>query len=164
MTLGELARLFNAEKNLGARLHVITMRRYERAMWFDQTGFAWVPPSPNLRKLEQAVLYPGVGMIEAANVSVGRGTDAPFELDGRAMDRRQGHCRPYERSRRIAGVRFEAATFTPREWVYPANDAKARIVLTESETGWTVAARRRADGGALAPSTAAGSRSTARSA
>ena len=59
MTMGELARLFNAEKKLGAELHVVTMRRYQRTMWFDQTGFAWVPPSPNLRKLEQAVLYPG---------------------------------------------------------------------------------------------------------
>ena len=82
MTIGELARLFNAEKNIGAKLHVITMRRYQRSMWFDQTGFAWVAPSPNLRKLEQAVLYPGVGMAEAANISVGRGTDSPFELVG----------------------------------------------------------------------------------
>ena len=131
MTLGELARLFNAEKSLGARLHVITMRRYERAMWFDQTGFAWVPPSPNLRKLEQAVLYPGVGMIEAANVSVGRGTDAPFELvgapwiDGKALA-------DHLNARRIAGVRFEAATFTPREWVYPGQSCGGvRIILTD---------------------------------
>jgi uncharacterized protein YbbC (DUF1343 family) len=131
MTLGELARLFNAEKTIGVRLHVVTMRRYERAMWFDQTGFAWVPPSPNLRKLEQAVLYPGVGMIEAANVSVGRGTDTPFELmgapwiDGKVLaDHLNG--------RRIAGVRFEAATFTPREWVYPGQRCEGvRIVLTD---------------------------------
>src|SRR5258708_37661514 len=82
MTLAELARLFNAEKQLGARLHVITMRRYQRAMWFDQTGFAWVPPSPNLRKLEQAILYPGVGMLQAANVSAGRRTDPPCRAVG----------------------------------------------------------------------------------
>lgn len=131
MTLGELARLFNAEKKLGARLHVVTMRRYERTMWFDQTGFAWVPPSPNLRRLEQAVLYPGVGMIEAANVSVGRGTDQPFELvgapwiDGKALAERLN-------GRRIAGVRFEAATFTPREWVYPGQSCGGvRIILTD---------------------------------
>ena len=100
-------------------------------MWFDQTGFAWVPPSPNLRKLEQAVLYPGVGMVEAANVSVGRGTDTPFELmgapwiDGKVLaDHLNG--------RRIAGVRFEAATFTPREWVYPGQRCEGvRIVLTD---------------------------------
>jgi uncharacterized protein YbbC (DUF1343 family) len=133
MTLGELARLFNVEKTIGVRLHVITMRRYQRTMWFDQTGFAWVPPSPNLRKLEQAVLYPGVGMIEAANVSVGRGTDSPFELvgapwiDGKALaDHLNG--------RGIAGVRFEAATFTPREWVYPGQQCGGvRIVLTDRD-------------------------------
>ena len=100
-------------------------------MWFDQTGFAWVPPSPNLRHLGQAVLYPGVGMIEAANVSVGRGTDAPFELvgapwiDGKALA-------AYLNARAIAGVRFEAATFTPREWVYPGQSCGGiRIVLTD---------------------------------
>ena len=112
MTLGELARLFNAEKNIGVRLHVVTMRRYERTMWFDQTGFAWVPPSPNLRKLEQAVLYPAVGMIEAANVSVGRGTDSPFELvgapwiDGRAL-------REALEAERLPGVRFRDVSFRP---------------------------------------------------
>jgi len=124
MTIGELARLFNAEKNLGAKLHVITMRRYQRSMWFDQTGFTWLAPSPNLRKLEQAVLYPGVGMAEAANISVGRGTDSPFELvgapwiDGKALADQLN-------ARRIPGVRIEPATFTPREWVYPARAAAA---------------------------------------
>ncbi|MBP6770917.1 MAG: DUF1343 domain-containing protein [Reyranella sp.] len=131
MTLGELARLFNAEKKLGTKLHVVTMRRYDRAMWFDQTGFPWVPPSPNLRKLDQAVLYPGVGMIEGANVSVGRGTDQPFELmgapwiDGKALaDHMNG--------RKLAGVRFEAATFTPREWAFAGQKCEGvRITLTD---------------------------------
>lgn len=117
MTIGELARLFNAEKSLGARLHVIGMRRYTRAMWFDQTGFAWVAPSPNLRRLEQAILYPGVGMIEGANVSVGRGTQTPFEvvgapwIDGKALAGALS-------ARGLAGVRFEAVTFTPSESAY----------------------------------------------
>lgn len=117
MTIGELARLFNEEKKLGAKLHVVKMRHYDRASWFDQTGFAWVAPSPNLRRLEQAVLYPGVAMVEAANVSVGRGTDTPFELmgapwiDGKALAQYLG-------GRAIAGVRFEAVTFTPREWAF----------------------------------------------
>jgi uncharacterized protein YbbC (DUF1343 family) len=131
MTLGELARLFNAEKNLGAKLHVVGMRRYQRSMWFDQTGFQWVPPSPNLRKLEQAVLYPAVGMAEAANISVGRGTDSPFELvgapwiDGKALADQLN-------ARRIPGVRIEAATFTPREWVYPGQSCGGiRITLTD---------------------------------
>ena len=131
MTLGELARLFNAEKKLGTKLHIVAMRRYDRAMWFDQTGFAWVPPSPNLRKLDQAVLYPGVGMIEGANVSVGRGTDQPFELmgapwiDGKALaDHMNG--------RKLAGVRFEAATFMPREWAFAGQKCEGvRITLTD---------------------------------
>ncbi|OFW97744.1 MAG: serine hydrolase [Alphaproteobacteria bacterium RIFCSPHIGHO2_12_FULL_66_14] len=130
MTIGELARLFNAEKKLGARLHVVGMRYYDRASWFDQTGFTWVPPSPNLRRLEQAVLYPGVAMVEGANVSVGRGTDAPFELlgapwvDGKALAQ-------HLNARGIAGVRFEAATFTPSEAIFAGQQCNGvRILLT----------------------------------
>lgn len=112
MTLGELARLFNAENRIGARLDVVKMKGYRRGEWYDQTGRAWVAPSPNLRSLTAATLYPGVGMIEGANVSVGRGTATPFELvgapwiDGRALAGRLA-------ARGIAGVRFEAAQFTP---------------------------------------------------
>ncbi|HEX9523143.1 MAG TPA: exo-beta-N-acetylmuramidase NamZ domain-containing protein, partial [Reyranella sp.] len=131
MTIGELARLFNAEKNLGARLHVVTMRRYGRAMWFDQTGFGWVAPSPNLRRLEQAILYPGVGMIEGANVSVGRGTATPFEvvgapwIDGTALANQLS-------ARGLAGVRFEAATFTPSESAYAGKTCGGiRLTITD---------------------------------
>lgn len=131
MTIGELARLFNAEKKLGAKLHVVTMRRYQRAMWFDQTGFAWVPPSPNLRKLDQAVLYPGVGMIEGANVSVGRGTDHPFELMGAPWIHGKALA-DHMNARQIAGVRFEATTFTPREWAFAGQKCEGlRITLTD---------------------------------
>jgi len=133
MTIGELARLFNEEKKLGAKLHVIKMRHYDRASWFDQTGFAWVAPSPNLRRLEQAVLYPGVAMVEAANVSVGRGTDTPFEvmgapwIDGNALAQYLG-------GRAIAGVRFEAVTFTPREWTFAGQPCQGvRIHLTDRD-------------------------------
>ncbi|MDP1960861.1 MAG: DUF1343 domain-containing protein, partial [Reyranella sp.] len=131
MTIGELARLFNEEKKLGAKLHVVKMRHYDRASWFDQTGFAWVAPSPNLRRLEQVVLYPGVAMVEAANVSVGRGTDTPFEvmgapwIDGKALAQYLG-------GRAIAGVRFEAVTFTPREWAFAGQPCQGvRIHLTD---------------------------------
>lgn len=131
MTIGELARLFNAEKKIGARLHIVGMRYYDRASWFDQTGFTWVPPSPNLRRLEQAVLYPGVAMVEGANVSVGRGTETPFELlgapwiDGKALGQYLG-------SRGIAGVRFEAATFTPSEAIFAGQQCNGvRIRLTD---------------------------------
>ncbi|HEY1242870.1 MAG TPA: exo-beta-N-acetylmuramidase NamZ domain-containing protein [Bryobacteraceae bacterium] len=80
MTMGELARLFNAENKIGADLTVISMRDWRRGDWFDSTGLAWVNPSPNMRSLNAATLYPGLAMLEASkNYSVGRGSDAPFE-------------------------------------------------------------------------------------
>jgi len=82
LTLGELARLFNAERGIGADLAVVAARGWRRTTWFDQTGLAWVNPSPNIRNLYQAALYPGIGAIEGANLSVGRGTDTPFEQIG----------------------------------------------------------------------------------
>jgi uncharacterized protein YbbC (DUF1343 family) len=82
MTVGELAQLFNVEKKIGVKLHVILMRGYQRTEWYDDTGLPWIAPSPNLRTLEQATLYPGVAIVEGANVSVGRGTRSPFEVIG----------------------------------------------------------------------------------
>ena len=82
MTLGELAQLFNAENAIGADLVVVPMKHWTRGQWFDDTGLPWINPSPNMRNLNQAALYPGIGAIEYANVSVGRGTDAPFEQIG----------------------------------------------------------------------------------
>ena len=82
MTMGELAKMFNAERNINAKLTVVPMDGWQRGDWFDSTGLAWVNPSPNLRSLTEAALYPGVALIEGTNVSVGRGTDTPFELVG----------------------------------------------------------------------------------
>ncbi len=82
MTMGELAEMFNGEEHLGANLHVIKMQGWERTDWLDETGQQWMNPSPNLRSLTETILYPGVGMVEGANISVGRGTDTPFELLG----------------------------------------------------------------------------------
>ncbi len=79
MTAGELARMFNAEKKFGTDLTVIPVQGWERRMYMDQTGLPWRNPSPNMRSLTQAILYPAVGMVEYCNLSVGRGTDAPFE-------------------------------------------------------------------------------------
>ena len=79
MTVGELARLFNAEKNYGADLAVIQCEAWRRNMWFDETGLPWTNPSPNMRSLPGAMLYPGIGLHETA-LCVGRGTDKPFEL------------------------------------------------------------------------------------
>jgi uncharacterized protein YbbC (DUF1343 family)/CubicO group peptidase (beta-lactamase class C family) len=114
MTVGELAQMFNGEEQLGADLHVIKMKGWHRQDWYDETGLAWINPSPNLRNLTEAALYPGVGMIEGANVSVGRGTDTPFEvvgapwIDGRALA-------AYLNGRMIQGVRFLPIDFTPLE-------------------------------------------------
>jgi uncharacterized protein YbbC (DUF1343 family) len=112
MTLGELGRYFNARRRLGAKLTVVTLRGWRRAMWFDETGLPWANPSPNIRTPIQAILYPAIGLLEATNLSVGRGTDAPFErfgapwLDGIAVARDLN-------GRGLAGVRFAPATFTP---------------------------------------------------
>jgi uncharacterized protein YbbC (DUF1343 family) len=82
MTLGELARYFNGEYKLRAPLSVIAMTGWQRGDWFDATGLTWTNPSPNLRSLREAILYPALGLIETTNISVGRGTDTPFEYVG----------------------------------------------------------------------------------
>ncbi len=112
MTLGELAEMFNAEYGIGAALTVIPMRAYRRGLWYDETGLEWVNPSPNLRSLAETTLYPGVALIEGANISVGRGTDAPFELVGAPWIDGQALAR-YLSDRGIPGLRFAAADFTP---------------------------------------------------
>lgn len=117
MTMGELARYFNTAKHLDAHLTVVQMRGWKRSDWFDATGQLWIDPSPNLRSLRQAVLYPGIGILERTNLSVGRGTDTPFEwigapwLDGRA-------AAAYLNARNIPGVRFIPVQFTPGQ-TYP---------------------------------------------
>jgi uncharacterized protein YbbC (DUF1343 family) len=91
MTVGELAVLLNADDHLGVALSVVTMRGWRRGAYGDETGLQWVNPSPNLRTVDEAILYPGVGLLESTNLSVGRGTDAPFErlgapwIDGSAL-------------------------------------------------------------------------------
>ena len=117
MTAGELAQLFNREKAIGAKLHVVSMQGYRREAWFDQTGLRWVNPSPNLRSLTEAILYPGVGMIESANVSVGRGTATPFEIIGAPWIAGDRLAR-YLTGRHLPGIAFEAVTFTPGERPY----------------------------------------------
>lgn len=112
LTLGELARLFNAEKSIGADLEVVPMRGWRRSAWFDETEIAWVDPSPNLRSVTQALLYPGVGAIEQTNVSVGRGTDTPFERLGAPWIDAVELARAVN-ARGIAGVRVYPVSFTP---------------------------------------------------
>jgi uncharacterized protein YbbC (DUF1343 family)/CubicO group peptidase (beta-lactamase class C family) len=112
MTLGELAKMFNTELHIGARLEVVAMQGWQRGDWFDSTGLAWVNPSPNLRSLNEATLYPGVGMIEGTNVSVGRGTDTPFEVVGAPWIKGR-ELATYLNGREIQSVRFVPISFTP---------------------------------------------------
>ncbi len=113
MTTGELAQMFNAENRIGGALHVIPMKNWQRGDWFDSTGLAWIDPSPNLRSLQAALLYPGIAMLEASpNYSVGRGTDAPFEQIGAAFIR-GGELAAYLNARMIPGVRVYPTRFRP---------------------------------------------------
>lgn len=115
MTIGELAEMINAEDHIGADLHVIRMKGWRRTGWFDETGLTWVDPSPNLRNLTETILYPALGMLEYSNISVGRGTDTPFELMGAPWIDYGGARRlaRYLNGRHIQGVRFLPVSFTP---------------------------------------------------
>ena len=112
MTLGELAQMFNTEHNIHAKLTVVPMRGWMRGDWFDETGLEWTNPSPNLRSLNEATLYPGVALVEGTNVSVGRGTDTPFEVLGTPWINAR-ELSSYLNARQIPGVRFVPVTFTP---------------------------------------------------
>ncbi len=112
MTMGELARMFNSERKINARLVVVPMQGWLRGDWFDSTSVVWVNPSPNLRSLNEATLYPGVALVEGTNVSVGRGTDTPFEVLGAPwINARQ--LAGYLNARDLAGIRFVPTSFTP---------------------------------------------------
>jgi uncharacterized protein YbbC (DUF1343 family) len=112
MTLGELGKMVNGERRIGARLEVVPMEGWQRGDWFDSTGLEWVNTSPNLRDLNEATLYPGVAMIEGTNVSVGRGTDTPFEVVGAPWIKSR-ELAAYLNGRGIQSVRFVPVAFTP---------------------------------------------------
>jgi uncharacterized protein YbbC (DUF1343 family)/CubicO group peptidase (beta-lactamase class C family) len=131
MTLGELAKMFNAERNINAKLTVVPMEGWERGDWFDATGLEWMSPSPNLRSVTEAALYTGVALIEGTNISVGRGTDTPFELVGAPWVKSR-ELAAYLNARGIAGVRFVPVTFTPAAAVYSGQKCQGvNVVLTE---------------------------------
>jgi uncharacterized protein YbbC (DUF1343 family)/CubicO group peptidase (beta-lactamase class C family) len=139
MTVGELARLYNGEKNLGADVRVVQMENWRRAMWFDSTGLNWINPSPNMRSLTEAALYPGIGLLETTNLSVGRGTDTPFEvigapwLDGQKLA-------SYLNARKIPGVRFIPIRFKPNASVLKNEDCGGvNIVITDRSRFQSVA-------------------------
>ena len=112
MTIGELAQMFNAENQIGCDLHVIAMSNWQRSDWFDSTGLRWINPSPNLRSLDSATLYPGLEILQSAGVSVGRGTARPFEQFGAPWIRGPDVAERLNRTA-IPGVRFSQAEFTP---------------------------------------------------
>ncbi len=112
MTVGELAQLFNAERKIGADLHVVPMQGYTRSMLWSETGLSWIPPSPNLRTPTEALLYPGVGLLETTNLSVGRGTDHPFERLGAPYIDGVKLAAELNRAK-LAGVHFAPLRFTP---------------------------------------------------
>ena len=131
MTVGELAQLFNRERGINADLQVVRLDGWRREAWFDETGLVWVNPSPNMRSLTQATLYPGVCLLEPTNVSVGRGTDTPFEvigapwIDGRKLAAALNNAR-------LSGVRFVPVRFTPRASVHQGADcAGVNLVVTD---------------------------------
>jgi uncharacterized protein YbbC (DUF1343 family) len=117
MTLGEMAKMFNVEKKIGCDLHVIRMQNWQRRLWFDETGLPWVDPSPNLRSPEAGILYPGLEILQAGGVSVGRGTSHPLELIGAPWIRGEELADSLNRLR-IPGVRFEMEKFTPDSGLY----------------------------------------------
>ena len=134
MTLGELAKMYNAERKIGARLDVVAMQGWQRGDWFDSTGLAWVNPSPNMRSLTEATLYPGVGLIEGANVSVGRGTDTPFEIVGAPWIKGK-ELAALLNQRGISAVRFVPVTFTPSSSNFAGQKCEGvNVVLLERNT------------------------------
>ena len=128
LTMGELARLFNGENKIGADLTVIAAKNWQRDAWFDETSLPWINPSPNMRNLIQATVYPGIGAIETTNISVGRGTDTPFEqigapwIDGPALAEALN-------ARRIPGVRFYPVRFTPSASKYAGQPCQGVFVI-----------------------------------
>ncbi len=117
MTLGELAGFFNVEARIGADLHVVRMSGWKRAMTYGETGLAWIPPSPNLRTVAETVPYPGVEILQAGGVSVGRGTETPFEVLGAPWIDGAGLAAELLK-RHVAGVAYRAVSFTPASDLY----------------------------------------------
>jgi uncharacterized protein YbbC (DUF1343 family)/CubicO group peptidase (beta-lactamase class C family) len=146
MTLGELAQMYNVERKIGARLRVIPMQGWLRGDWFDSTGIVWINTSPNLRSVNEAELYTGVALVEGTNVSVGRGTDTPFEVMGAPWIDARTYS-DYMNARLIPGVRFVPVTFTPVSGPYANQLCKGvniivtdRTVLDAPEMGIELAA------------------------
>src|SRR5438876_7029032 len=117
LTIGELAQFFNAENHIGADLHVVSMRNWHRNYFFESTGIKWIPPSPNLRTIKGSILYPGIEILQSAGVSVGRGTQTPFEEFG-APWMNGDEVAAALNARNLPGVRFAGQPFIPIAGLY----------------------------------------------
>ena len=128
LTMGELALLFSAEKDIAVELTVVKMKGWRRRYWFDETGLPWVNPSPNMQNLIQATLYPGIGAIEGTPISVGRGTGSPFEQIGAPwIDGVQ--LAGALNARDLAGVRFYPVSFTPKASKFAGRKCQGVYIL-----------------------------------
>jgi uncharacterized protein YbbC (DUF1343 family) len=112
LTIGELAQFFKAENHIGADLHVITMKNWHRNYFFESTGIKWIPPSPALRTTKGSILYPGIEILQDSGVSVGRGTQAPFEVFG-APWMNGDEVAAALNERHLPGLHFASQSFIP---------------------------------------------------
>jgi uncharacterized protein YbbC (DUF1343 family)/CubicO group peptidase (beta-lactamase class C family) len=128
MTIGELALLFKGENGIDVDLDVVKMKGWQRKDWFDHTGLPWVNPSPNIRNLIQAILYPGIEAIEETNISVGRGTDTPFEQIGAPWIDGVRFAAELN-ARTIPGVRFYPVSFAPTSSKYAGEACQGAFLL-----------------------------------
>jgi uncharacterized protein YbbC (DUF1343 family) len=133
MTIGEVARLYNGENKIGADLTVVAMKNWSRDDWYDETALPWIGPSPNMRNLNEAALYPGIGAIETTNISVGRGTDTPFEQVGAPwIDGVQ--LADTLNARAVPGVRFYPVRFTPSSSKYAREECQGVFIIVTDRT------------------------------
>ncbi|WP_422926224.1 exo-beta-N-acetylmuramidase NamZ domain-containing protein [Singulisphaera sp. PoT] len=127
MTVGELARLYNTERKIGAGLTVIPCEGWHRGDLYDKTGLLWVNPSPNMRSLTEALIYPGIGLLEATNLATGRGTDTPFERVGAPWIDPRAFA-SYLNAQNIPGARFLPVRFSPKERQYAGQDCGGVLI------------------------------------
>ena len=134
MTIGEFARMVVGERKLPVSLTVVPLENWDRGQWFDQTGLPWNNPSPNIRSTLQALLYSGIGLLEATNLSVGRGTEMPFEVIGAPWITNPQELADALNRKDLPGVRFEPVRFTPTSSVYAGQGVGGvRFVVTDRE-------------------------------
>jgi uncharacterized protein YbbC (DUF1343 family)/CubicO group peptidase (beta-lactamase class C family) len=134
MTMGEFAQMVVAERKLPVKLTVIPLENWQRTQWFDETGLTWVNPSPNIRNQTQALLYSGVGLLEATNLSVGRGTEMPFEVIGAPWITDPQVLADAMNARGLAGVQFHPVFFTPTSSVHAGRQVGGvRLEVTDRD-------------------------------